>query len=335
MERDRRGVALALALAVALGACARSVPAPVEYKGSARGETTVAVAPAPGKDAAPVPRPKPEREARDEAGDEDGLRTIVVRRGDTLYDLARRYNVSARALIARNDLAPPYELAVGQRLHLPPSRTYIVAEGDTIYGISRRFGVDMASLVRANDIAPPYTITVGQRLHVPGGAVIAAVAPETAVAADGDRGGPPAAARFEWPLKGRVVSTFGPKPGGLHNDGINIAAERGAPVRAAMSGIVAYAGNELRGFGDLVLIRHADGWVTAYGHNEGLLVGRGDEVRRGQIIGRVGATGGVTTPQLHFEIRKGIEAVDPLEYLSDLSAAVSLGPRPGGRPALG
>ena len=335
MEPDRRGLALGLALAVALGACARSVPAPVEYKGSARGETTAAVASAPGKDAAPLPLAKPDRDATEEARDEDGPRIVVVRRGDTLYDLARRHNVSARALIARNDLGPPYELAVGQRLRLPPSRTYVVLEGDTVYGISRRFGVDMASLVRANDIAPPYTIAVGQRLRVPGGAVGAAEATETAVTARTDRGAATSAARFEWPLEGRVVSTFGPKPGGLHNDGINIAADRGAPVRAAEAGVVAYAGNELRGFGDLVLIRHADGWVTAYGHNEDLLVGRGDEVARGQIIGRVGVSGGVTTPQLHFEIRKGIEAVDPLEYLSDLSAALSLGPRPGGRPAPG
>ena len=119
-----------------------------------------------------------------------------------------------------------------------------------------------------------------------------------------------------------MVSTFGAKPGGLHNDGINIAAERGAPVRAAGDGIVAYAGNELRGFGELVLIRHDDGWVTAYGHNEDLLVDRGETVERGQIIGRVGATGSVSSPQLHFEIRKGIEAVDPLEYLADLSASL-------------
>ena len=316
---------MALALALALGACARSVPAPVEYKGSGGVDTAAAAAPGPSEGAAPVPRSKPERagEAAEDGRAEDGVRTIVVRRGDTLYEIAARHNASVRATISLNDLEPPYALVVGQRLRLSPSRGYVVREGDTIYGISRRFGVDMASLVRANGIAPPYTITVGQRLHVPGGAVTATEIPQPPAAAEGDRVvAAPSPARFEWPLRGRVVSTFGAKPGGLHNDGINIAAERGAPVRAAGDGIVAYAGNELRGFGELVLIRHDDGWVTAYGHNEDLLVDRGETVERGQIIGRVGATGSVSSPQLHFEIRKGIEAVDPLEYLADLSASL-------------
>ena len=315
---------MALALALALGACARSVPAPVEYKGSG-GVDSAAAAPGPSQAAAPVPRSKPERdgEAAENASAEDGVRTIVVRRGDTLYEIAARHNASVRATIALNDLEPPYALVIGQRLRLPSSRGYVVREGDTIYGISRHFGVDMASLVRANGIAPPYTITVGQRLHVPGGTATATEIPQSPAAAEGDRVvAAPSPARFEWPLRGRVVSTFGAKPGGLHNDGINIAAERGAPVRAAGDGIVAYAGNELRGFGELVLIRHDDGWVTAYGHNEDLLVDRGETVERGQIIGRVGATGSVSSPQLHFEIRKGIEAVDPLEYLADLSASL-------------
>ncbi len=314
-----------LALALALGACARSVPAPVEYKGSGGPDVSAAAEPGPSADDAPLPRPKPERGDEVAEGVQDGedVRAIVVRAGDTLNELAERNNVSARAMIALNDLEPPYVLLVGQRLRLPQSRSYVVREGDTIYGISRRFGVDMTSLVRANGIAPPYTITVGQQLQIPGGAVRLAAAPEPADVGVGERSATSSLARFEWPLKGRVVSTFGSKPGGLHNDGINIAAERGAPVRAAEGGVVAYAGNELRGFGELVLIRHSDGWVTAYGHNEDVLVGRGEEVERGQIIGRVGATGSVSAPQLHFEIRKGIEAVDPLEYLSEISAAAA------------
>ncbi len=314
----------ALALALALSACARSVPAPVEYKGSAVTDAAVAAAPALSKDNAPIPRPKPERgvDLAGRAGGESGIRAIVVRDGDTLDELAARYSVSARATIALNNLEPPYGLVAGQRLRLPPSRSYVVREGDTIYGISRRFGIDMASLVRANGIEPPYTITVGERLRVPGRIVERTAAPDPRVVAGGDPSTEASPARFEWPLRGRVVSTFGSKPGGLHNDGINIAAAPGTPVRAADGGVVAYAGNELRGFGELVLIRHADGWVTAYGHNEGLLVGRGDTVERGQIIGRVGTTGSVSAPQLHFEIRKGIEAVDPLKYLTDLSASL-------------
>jgi len=122
-------------------------------------------------------------------------------------------------------------------------------------------------------------------------------------------------ARFLWPVNGKVVSEFGGKADGLHNDGINIAAPLGTPVRATENGVVVYAGNELRGFGNLLLIRHADGWVSAYAHNESLLVTRGETVKRGQTIARVGASGNVPSPQLHFELRRGTEAVDPREYL--------------------
>jgi len=116
-------------------------------------------------------------------------------------------------------------------------------------------------------------------------------------------------------VKGQIISGFGPKKGGLNNDGVNIGAPAGTNVVAADNGVVAYAGNELRGFGNLLLIRHADGWVTAYAHNDKLLVKRGDTVKRGQIIAQVGSTGSVSTPQLHFEIRKGTDPVDPLKYL--------------------
>ena len=120
---------------------------------------------------------------------------------------------------------------------------------------------------------------------------------------------------FLWPVRGQIISDFGPKGGGLHNDGINISAPKGTPIRAAESGVVVYAGNELRGFGNLLLLRHADGWITAYAHADELLVARGDQVKRGQIIGRVGTTGNVITPQLHFEIRRGTRAVNPRDYL--------------------
>jgi murein DD-endopeptidase MepM/ murein hydrolase activator NlpD len=125
---------------------------------------------------------------------------------------------------------------------------------------------------------------------------------------------------FLWPVTGKVVSEFGPLSDGLHNDGINIAAPVGTPVRAAENGVVVYAGNELRGFGNMLLIRHADGFVTAYAHNESLLVARGDTVERGQIIARVGSSGSVDSPQLHFEIRVGTDAVDPREYLGSSGA---------------
>jgi murein DD-endopeptidase MepM/ murein hydrolase activator NlpD len=121
---------------------------------------------------------------------------------------------------------------------------------------------------------------------------------------------------FIWPVDGKIVSKFGPATDNLRNDGINIAAPVGAPVKASAAGVVAYAGNELCGFGNMVLLRHADGWVTAYAHNSSLLVQKGDKVGQGQTIARVGSSGNVDTPQLHFELRKGTKAVDPMKVLT-------------------
>lgn len=129
------------------------------------------------------------------------------------------------------------------------------------------------------------------------------------------KAGPASAAGFSWPVQGKVILKYGATSDGLRNDGINIAAPAGAPVIAAADGTVAYAGNQLRGFGNLVLIRHANGLITAYAHNQSLLVQKGDKVKRGTTIARVGSTGNVAKPQLHFEIRKGEDPVDPMKYL--------------------
>ncbi|WP_417674019.1 peptidoglycan DD-metalloendopeptidase family protein [Roseibium sp.] len=120
---------------------------------------------------------------------------------------------------------------------------------------------------------------------------------------------------FRWPVRGRIISDFGSKPGGTRNEGVNLAVPEGTPVKAAGSGTVIYAGNELKGFGNLVLLRHADGWVSAYAHNSKLNVKRGDKVSRGEVIANAGATGSVSQPQVHFELRRGNKPVDPLKYL--------------------
>lgn len=272
----------------------------------------------------------------------------LIQRGDTVYGIAQRYGVSTRALIDWNTLSPPYTLVPGQRLRLPQSQGYVVQRGDSVYAISRRFDVDMATLVRANNMQPPYTIQVGQRLQLPANATpsaqdatspvqtaslppVGGPAPvnrsDTVTVRPLDKPQPPkqvvtvakppprAPTGFIWPVEGRILSSFGAKENGLHNDGINIAAPRGAPVRAADNGVVAYAGQEIRGFGNLLLIKHEGGLITAYAHTDTILVKRGDKVTRGQVIGKVGTTGGVDTPQLHFEVRQGTRAVDPARYL--------------------
>lgn len=135
----------------------------------------------------------------------------------------------------------------------------------------------------------------------------------------GDYGAAPrTGGRFEWPVTGRILSSYGPKAGGEHNDGINIAVARGAPVRAAEAGTVVYADNELKGFGNLILIRHPDRWMTAYAHLDGMHVRNGDKVTRGQVIGLAGSTGSVGEPQLHFEVRRGTEALNPELFLAKL-----------------
>ncbi|MFD1333292.1 murein hydrolase activator EnvC family protein, partial [Methylopila musalis] len=127
-------------------------------------------------------------------------------------------------------------------------------------------------------------------------------------------GGP----NFRWPVRGRVVSNFGSKASGVTNDGINLAVPEGTEVKASDDGVVAYAGDQLKNFGNLVLIRHSNGWVTAYAHNSALNVKRGETVRRGQIIAKSGSSGNVASPQLHFEVRKGAQAVDPMDHLAGI-----------------
>jgi len=124
-----------------------------------------------------------------------------------------------------------------------------------------------------------------------------------------------ASGHFRWPARGRLIASFGKRPDGNHNDGINIAVPQGTEIHAAESGRVAYAGDELKGYGNLVLIRHGNGWVSAYAHADQILVKRDDVVRRGQVIAKAGKTGTVDQPQLHFELRQGAKPVDPLPHL--------------------
>lgn len=245
-------------------------------------------------------------------------KTVRVKKGDTLYAISRKHGVPVRSLISVNGLRAPYALAVGQKLRLPGAMTHTVRKGETGYSISRKYGVTVSSLMRSNGIKPPYTLAVGQKLSLPGGAGTTVAVPATP-----KRGRtvalptPPPRSKdgFVWPVKGKLASRFGPKEGGIHNDGINILAPAGAAVKASEAGIVVYASNALEGYGNLLLLKHSGGWITAYAHNERLLVRKGQKVNKGQVVARVGATGGVKSPQLHFEIRKGRQALDPLNYL--------------------
>ena len=127
----------------------------------------------------------------------------------------------------------------------------------------------------------------------------------------------PSDGRFRWPVRGRIIGQFGPTgKAGQANEGIDLAVPQGTEVHAAENGVVAYAGDELKGYGKLILIRHADNWVTAYAHNDELLVKRGDAIRRGQVISKSGKSGGVDQPLLHFELRKGSQPIDPMPHMA-------------------
>jgi murein DD-endopeptidase MepM/ murein hydrolase activator NlpD len=147
--------------------------------------------------------------------------------------------------------------------------------------------------------------------------------PESAKADPAALAASPHRGHFAWPLNGRILAGYGVSPSGGRNDGISIAAPRGAPIAAIEAGTVAYTGNELRGYGNLILIKHADGWISAYAHCDELLVKKGDQVHRGSVIAKVGATGNVNEPQLYFELRRGKQPVDPRQFLATAPVALN------------
>lgn len=240
--------------------------------------------------------------------------TIIIQQGDTYYRLSQKYGVATRDLIEANNARPPYALSAGQTLILPNQKQYEVQRGDTLYSISREFGVDRSSLARQNRLKAPYHLREGQRLSL----AMAGQSPQLRQVSK-PRGvldsAPERKGRFIIPANGRIISTYGSKENGIHNDGINIAVPVGTDVKAAENGVIVYAGNELEGYGNLMLIRHADGFVTAYAHNKEFLARAGQKVKRGEVIARSGSSGNVTQPQIHFEIRKGARALNPQKLI--------------------
>jgi murein DD-endopeptidase MepM/ murein hydrolase activator NlpD len=271
--------------------------------------------------------------------------SYTVQKGDTISGIAARQGVSISALIQLNNLRAPYTLQIGQPLVLPTGvdAPATLATVPTPTGPQPKPFVPQAPATAATQAGSPTP------LPQPGSGISSSSLPPLQGAAPAPTPAPvnrppaqtaqiePAARKpeplkpepsgdplpalkagsaFIWPVDGKIISKFGPAKDNLRNDGINIAAPVGAPVKASADGLVAYAGNELRGFGNMILLRHSNGWVTAYAHNSSLLVQKGDRVSQGQTIARVGSSGNVDTPQLHFELRQGTKAVDPLKNLT-------------------
>ena len=226
----------------------------------------------------------------------------IVRRGETLYSLGRAYEMRPHKIAAYNGLSMNRGLSIGQRVRIPGGGSQSpVANSAPAPLPQQKFAAR----------TPDYLDQAGPVTRQP-----APVMRQDTQIERNDNG-----SGFRWPVRGRVISKFGTKPNNTRNEGINIAVPEGTGVRAAEAGVVAYAGNELKGYGELVLIRHQNGWVTAYAHNSELMVKRGDAVRRGDVIARAGKTGSVKTPQVHFEVRQGATAVDPMKYLASRTAS--------------
>jgi murein DD-endopeptidase MepM/ murein hydrolase activator NlpD len=250
--------------------------------------------------------------------------TVTVASGDNLYALSRRYGVSVGKIQSANNLTDT-RLHVGQRLVIPgagyikPRSAARIAARDTQTAPlpSPKPEAPAVRSVKTTSIpAPGFKPAVAASNEVIGGRNQQVASVDRLPAPE-----PMSGNSFRWPVQGRIISAFGTKPDGGHNDGINVAVPEGTSVKAAENGVVAYAGNELKGYGNLVLIRHSNNWVSAYAHNDEILVHRGDQVRRGQVIAKAGNTGQVSQPQLHFELRKGSRPVDPTKYMSQTQAS--------------
>lgn len=265
----------------------------------------------PGRDTAMAPQPasaKPNSPLMAGGGEH------TVRAGETLYSLGRTYGVHPFAIAKLNGLDNNVSLRQGQTVRIPKG------------------GSGAAPVVAAKQPASPATsepsstVAASEPDEQPGTDMASATPkpvqqqPQTLVS-DNQPVQEAGSLSFRWPVKGRIISGYGSKPGGLRNEGINIAVPEGTDVRSAEAGVVAYAGNELKGYGNLILIRHEGGWVTAYAHNKDLFVKRGDTVKRGDVIAKAGQTGSVTSPQVHFEVRKGATAMDPMRFLNNSTAS--------------
>lgn len=239
----------------------------------------------------------------------------VVNRGDTLMSIAHRNHVPVAELARANNLDTSAKLSLGMKLTVPGAKSAAAApalQPVAAAPVQPVAAVGAPTTRMAAAAVPPQSARLAQATtNVTEEKPVAAEAP--AVKPSEATGALPT---FRWPVRGKVITSYGAKTNGKSNDGINLAVPEGTPVKAAEDGVVAYSGNELKGYGNLVLVRHSNGYVTAYAHASELMVKRGDTIKRGQIIAKSGQSGEVGSPQLHFEIRKGSSPVDPLQFLN-------------------
>ncbi|MCC6984182.1 MAG: peptidoglycan DD-metalloendopeptidase family protein [Bauldia sp.] len=294
-----------------------ATPAPVAASGYPSGP---APAPRPGAAPTSIAQPAPVPVAVASAGPQ----TVTVAPGQTLYSISRTYGVSVDAIMRENGISNASRVQAGAQLRIPGTsavaNTQVAAANPTVGSLgtvpATRTDAPSIAATPAPQPVPQPTVAVNVPPAAPTIAQTPPAAPTTPVAAPPTA--PPSASgtEFRWPVNGRIISSFGIKPDGERNDGINLAVPEGTSIKATEAGTVIYAGNEIAGYGNLILVRHAGGWVSAYAHAKEIMVERGQSVVRGQTIAVVGASGSVTQPQLHFELRQGSTPVNPLDHLS-------------------
>lgn len=262
------------------------------------------------------------------------LDSIVIKPGDSLYLIARKNKIPVRSIIEANSLKPPYILYPGDKLYVPKERnTHIVQNGENMSTIASSYGVSVNDLASTNNISNPDVISVGMVLVLPYGA-------EEIVAEDEQGGGASSKIRslfsktigkvrdvasredkksnkdFIYPVRGRVILGFAEqKKSGAKNDGINIAADKGTEVKATAAGKIVYVGNALKGYGNLIIIKHKGNYLSAYAHSDEIYVTKNQNVKQDETIATVGSSGNVSRPQLYFGLRKGKKTLNPLNYL--------------------
>ena len=268
---------------------------------------------------------------------------ITVQKGDTIYSIVNRYDVTPYKLISENNLKAPFDLVEGQVLKIISRNTHTVRLGDSLFSISKQYSVNQFEIAQLNAIKEPYELQVGQVLQLPDVkdfSVFEMTSPsEEILAIEIQRDSVPAIEdeqviieknterkffvapklaagdSFNWPLSGQIINPFGLAERGVHNDGVDIAASFGSDIQTTAPGTVAYIGTGLKSFGTLILVKHDGGIISAYAHLSEVLVNEGDVLSSGQIIGRVGQTGRVGSPTLHFEIRQNRTPIDPASVI--------------------
>ena len=337
----RNGVVLGIVLAALVSGCIpRSATTPIRNADSASEADAPRIDPQMDTvfDEAPVWEMRPVvANAATVAG---GSYTVVA--GDTLRSIGNRTGAGSETLARANGIEAPFIIRPGQTLTVPGGRYHNVGEGETGIAIARAYGISWQEIIAANALESPYALRIGRRLLLPGDALetrasafrldiediltggepaAIAEAPTAAPQPAPTRPLPPGVAvteparfagSFAWPAAGSVANRFGPLGEGQVNQGIDIAVSQGAPVSAAADGVVAFVGNDVANYGGLILIRHGEGWITAYGRATAASVTRGQSVKRGQIIGKAGSG---NAPLLFFQMRKGGKPVDPVKQL--------------------